>query len=231
MIAEHCTMQKSLLKVLQNSTTSEAHFPHPSSIVGMLRWTCTRAHLLCSRFAVSTALQSRHKTLVIVESATKAKTIRQYLQDDYIVDYSSGHICELVSLKGKNGELVSPHLTLRTHHLGVDIYNNFKPMYEVVPQKKEIVTRLQRHLLACDALVLATDDDREGEAIAWHLIQVLEPKIPVSRAVIHEITQEAVLRALSSPRSIDMALVEAQETRRILDRLTGFTLSPLLWRY
>lgn len=176
------------------------------------------------------APQVRWKTLVIVESATKAKTIQQYLHEDYIVDYSAGHIRDLMLAKGKSGDLISQYLSLRTEHIGIDVYNNFTPLYTFLHHKTDIITRLQTHLSECDALVLATDDDREGEAIAWHLLQVLQPTVPVNRAVLHEITKDAVLRALSSPRSIDMALVEAQETRRMLDRLTGFTLSPLLWR-
>lgn len=182
--------------------------------------------MLCSRLALPTAVPRRLKTLVIVESATKAKTIQKYLHDDYIVDSSCGHIRDLSS--SNSGELVSPHLTLRSGHLGFDVHKDFKPKYKIT--NHDVVARLKEHLLACDALVLATDADREGEAIAWHLVEVLQPKIPVSRVVIHEITEEAVLRAISSPRSIDMALVEAQETRRILDRLIGYTLTPVLWR-
>ncbi len=164
--------------------------------------------------------------LVIVESPAKAKTIKNYLGDGFVVEASVGHVRDVPypselppeEKKGPYGEFA------------VDIHGGFKPYYAVNPDKKKKVTELRRALKDADELFLATDEDREGEAIAWHLEQVLKPKVPVRRMVFHEITKEAIERALENTRDIDMDLVDAQETRRVLDRLFGFEVSPVLWR-
>lgn len=164
--------------------------------------------------------------LVIVESPAKAATIGSYLGPDFRVEASVGHIRDLpqpselpVSMKkGPYGRFA------------VNVEDGFTPYYQVTPEKKKRVTELKRALKDADELYLATDEDREGEAIAWHLLEVLKPKVPVKRMVFHEITREAIERALDNTRDIDTDLVDAQETRRILDRLYGYEVSPLLWR-
>ncbi|MDO8622577.1 MAG: type I DNA topoisomerase, partial [bacterium] len=154
------------------------------------------------------------KTLVIVESPTKAKKIGEFLGGDYIVKSSYGHIRDLP--KGK---------------LGVDVANDFTPQYIIPPDDQRHVTELQKAAAGADEVILATDEDREGEAIAWHLAQALElsPE-KTKRIVFHEITKSAIAHALANPRKIDQHLVDAQQSRRILDRLVGYTLSPFLWR-
>ena len=166
------------------------------------------------------------KKLVIVESPAKAKTIAQYLGDDYEVQASVGHIRDLIEPKNLPPELKKGSLG----KFSVDVENGFEPYYVVSDQKKKTVADLRRALKNADELYLATDEDREGEAIAWHLLQELKPKVPVKRMVFHEITKEAIQRARENTRDIDSALVDAQETRRILDRLYGFEVSPVLWR-
>lgn len=166
------------------------------------------------------------KKLVIVESPAKAKTIEKYLGDAYDVRASVGHIRDLVEPKNLPSELKSGSLG----KFSVDIENNFEPYYEVASEKKKTVAELKKALAGAEELYLATDEDREGEAIAWHLIQVLRPKVPVKRMVFHEITKEAIEKAESNTRELDENLVDAQETRRILDRLYGYELSPVLWR-
>ena len=164
--------------------------------------------------------------LVIVESPTKVKSISQYLGDDYTVMASVGHIRDLIEPKNLPPER-------KTGSLGkfsVDVENGFEPYYVVSEAKKKTVTELKRALRSADELILATDEDREGEAIAWHLLEVLQPKVPVKRMVFHEITREAVEAAKDHTRDIDAHLVDAQETRRILDRLYGYEVSPVLWR-
>jgi DNA topoisomerase-1 len=166
------------------------------------------------------------KKLVIVESPAKAKTIAQYLGDGYEVLASVGHIRDLIEPKNLPPEL-------KTGGLGkfsVDVDNKFEPYYVVSDQKKKTVADLKRALKGADELYLATDEDREGEAIAWHLLQELKPKVPVHRMVFHEITKDAIQKARDNTRDIDTALVDAQETRRILDRLYGYEISPVLWR-
>ena len=166
------------------------------------------------------------KKLVIVESPTKVKSITQYLGEGYEVAASVGHIRDLIEPKNLPAEL-------KTGSLGkfsVDVENGFEPYYVVSDQKKKTVTELKRALKDADELYLATDGDREGEAIAWHLLEVLKPKVPVKRMVFNEITKEAIERARDNTRDIDSALVDAQETRRILDRLYGYEVSPVLWR-
>jgi DNA topoisomerase-1 len=166
------------------------------------------------------------KKLVIVESPAKAKTIAQYLGDGYEVLASVGHIRDLIEPKNLPPELKKGSLG----KFSVDVENGFEPYYVVSDQKKKTVAELKRALKGADELYLATDEDREGEAIAWHLLQELKPKVPVKRMVFHEITKEAIQRAQESPRDLDTALVDAQETRRILDRLYGYEISPVLWR-
>jgi DNA topoisomerase-1 len=166
------------------------------------------------------------KKLVIVESPAKAKTIAQYLGDGYEVQASVGHIRDLVEPRNLPPELKKGSLG----KFSIDVENDFLPYYVVSDQKKKTVADLKRALKNADELYLATDEDREGEAIAWHLLEVLNPKVPVKRMVFHEITKEAIQRAQESPRDLDTALVDAQETRRILDRLYGYEISPVLWR-
>lgn len=166
-------------------------------------------------------------TLVIVESPTKARTIRNYLPKDYRVEASMGHVRDLpqsatdipASVKGE-----------KWAQLGVNVDADFEPLYIVPKDKKKIVTQLKEAMKGVTELILATDEDREGESISWHLYQLLKPKITTKRMVFHEITSDAIKKALKNCRTIDEKLVRAQETRRILDRLVGYTLSPLLWK-
>ncbi|GAA1055526.1 DNA topoisomerase 1 [Agromyces luteolus] len=166
------------------------------------------------------------KKLVIVESPTKMKSIAQYLGDGYEVLSSVGHIRDLVEPKNLPPELKKGSLG----KFSVDVENGFEPYYVVSDAKKKTVAELKRALKGADELLLATDEDREGEAIAWHLLQELKPKVPVRRMVFHEITKDAILKAKDQTRELDTALVDAQETRRILDRLYGYEVSPVLWR-
>ena len=166
------------------------------------------------------------KKLVIVESPAKAKTIAQYLGEGYEVQASVGHIRDLIEPKNLPPELKKGSLG----KFSIDVENGFAPYYVVNDDKKKTVAELKRALKDADELYLATDEDREGEAIAWHLLEVLKPTIPVKRMVFHEITKEAIQEAQSHTRDIDIDLVDAQETRRILDRLYGFEVSPVLWR-
>ncbi|NYF11635.1 DNA topoisomerase-1 [Leifsonia sp. AK011] len=164
--------------------------------------------------------------LVIVESPTKAKTIAQYLGEGYEVLSSVGHIRDLIEPKNLPPELKKGPLG----KFSIDVENDFKPYYVVSDAKKKTVAELKRALKGADELYLATDEDREGEAIAWHLLEELKPKVPVHRMVFHEITKDAIQYARDHTRQIDTALVDAQETRRILDRLYGYEVSPVLWR-
>ncbi|MBD2295023.1 type I DNA topoisomerase [Anabaena sphaerica FACHB-251] len=166
-------------------------------------------------------------TLVIVESPTKARTIRNYLPKDYRVEASMGHVRDLPQSASEIPAAVKGE---KWAQLGVNIEADFEPVYVVPKDKKKIVTQLKDALKGVDELILATDEDREGESISWHLYQLLKPKVPTKRMVFHEITQEAIKKALTDCRNIDEQLVRAQETRRILDRLVGYTLSPLLWK-
>lgn len=166
-------------------------------------------------------------TLVIVESPTKAKTIRNYLPSGYLVTASMGHIRDLPS---SAEEIPTAYKDKSWANLGVNVEGNFEPLYVVPKTKKKVVKELQEAIKKADELILATDEDREGESISWHLQEILKPKIPVKRMVFHEITKEAIQKALRDCRTIDYNLVHAQETRRILDRLVGYTLSPLLWK-
>jgi DNA topoisomerase-1 len=166
------------------------------------------------------------KKLVIVESPAKAKTIAQYLGEGYDVQASVGHIRDLIEPKNLPAELKKGSMG----KFSVDVENGFEPYYVVSDQKKKTVSDLKRALKDADELYLATDEDREGEAIAWHLLEVLKPKVPVKRMVFHEITKDAIAHARDNTRDLDTALVDAQETRRILDRLYGYEVSPVLWR-
>lgn len=166
------------------------------------------------------------KKLVIVESPAKARTISGYLGADYQVEASVGHIRDLPQPSALPENLKQSGYK----KFAVDVDNNFQPYYVVNPDKKKTVAGLRKDLAKAEELYLATDEDREGEAIAWHLLEVLKPKVPVKRMVFHEITREAIDRALENTRNIDTDLVEAQETRRILDRLYGYEVSPILWR-
>ena len=168
------------------------------------------------------------KSLVVVESPTKARTIRAFLPSDgFQIEASMGHIRDLpASAKEIPDELKDEDWA----RLGVKVDNGFEPLYVVPSKKKDVVKQLRAALQEADALYIATDEDREGESIGWHLVQVLEPDVPVRRMVFHEITEEAIQRALDDTRDIDDRLVEAQQTRRILDRLVGYSISPLLWR-
>src|SRR4029079_17270906 len=164
------------------------------------------------------------KSLIIVESPTKAKTISRFLGGEYIVKASMGHVRDLPKSK-----------------LSIDVEHDFEPKYIVPPKAKETITKLKKLAKAASSIILATDEDREGEAISWHLVQALglgdeidiakgaEDK-RVKRIVFHEITKTAIDHALANPRDIDLNLVDAQQARRVLDRLVGYELSPFLWR-
>ncbi len=168
------------------------------------------------------------KKLVIVESPAKAKTIAKYLGDDFSVMASVGHIRDLAEAKEIPAEQkkASPSLA----KFSIDIENDFTPFYVISAGKNKTVTELKQALKTCDELYLATDEDREGEAIAWHLLQVLKPKVPVRRMVFNEITAKAIAEAKENTRELDDNLIQAQETRRVLDRLVGYEISPVLWR-
>ncbi len=170
---------------------------------------------------------AREMKLVIVESPAKAKTIAGYLGKEFVVESSIGHVRDLPH---NAAEIPAKYKAEPWSRLGVDVDNDFQPLYVVDSRKKKVVSDLKAKLKNADELLLATDEDREGEAIAWHLREVLQPKVPVRRMVFHEITRPAIERALTQTRDIDDDLVDAQETRRILDRLYGYEVSPVLWR-
>ena len=167
------------------------------------------------------------KRLVIVESPTKATKIAGYLGSDYIVESSRGHVRDLPT---SASEVPAKYKGEKWARTGVDVDNNFQPIYVVSPDKKATIKDLKAKLAGVDELLLATDGDREGEAIAWHLMEELKPKVPVKRMVFHEITKTAIAEAVTHPRELDVDLVDAQETRRILDRLYGYEVSPVLWK-
>ena len=167
------------------------------------------------------------KTLVIVESGAKADTISRFLDDDYVVTACFGHVRDLPRRAAERPAKIKGQPWA---DLAVDVDHGFQPYYIVPGESKKHVTRLRKELKQVDRVLLATDEDREGESIGWHLVEVLKPKVPYERIVFHEITPTAIERALESPRGIDQSLVEAQESRRILDRLYGYSLSPVLWR-
>ena len=165
--------------------------------------------------------------LVIVESPAKARKIGSFLGDDYVVEASVGHIRDLPQ---RAADIPKEYKKLAWAKEGVNIEEDFAPLYVINPDKKAKVSELKELMKDADELILATDEDREGEAIAWHLIEVLRPKIPVKRMVFHEITKEAIQKAALETRDLDYRLVDAQETRRVLDRLYGYRLSPVLWK-
>ena len=168
------------------------------------------------------------KRLVVVESPTKARTIRRFLpKEEYRIEASMGHVRDLPA---KAAEIPAKYKDQPWARLGVHADNGFEPLYIIPVDKRKVVRQLKDALKDVDELYIATDEDREGESIGWHLLEVLDPKIPVRRMVFHEITREAILDALDHTRSIDRNLVDAQEARRVLDRLVGYTISPVLWK-
>jgi DNA topoisomerase I len=171
-------------------------------------------------------LSTPHR-LVIVESPAKAKTIQKYLGPGYEVTASVGHVRDLPE---RAVDVPAEIKKQPWGRMAIDVEDDFTPYYVVSSKKKDKVTELKRMLADADELLLATDEDREGEAIAWHLMEILRPKVPVRRMVFHEITPEAIRHAAESTRDLDMQLVDAQETRRLIDRLYGFEVSPVLWR-
>jgi len=169
----------------------------------------------------------KQTALVIVESPTKARTIKRFLPKDYVVEASIGHIRDLPQSASDVPKDLKKESWAR---LGIDVENDFKPLYIIPHGKSKIIRELKKKIKDVDMVLLATDEDREGESISWHLVQVLQPKVPVKRMVFHEITKTAIQNALKNERDIDLDVVNAQETRRILDRLYGYTLSPLIWK-
>ena len=165
--------------------------------------------------------------LIIVESPAKARTIEKFLGDEYLVEASYGHIRDL---PGSAAEIPAAIRKSSWARLGVNVDEDYSPIYVIGRDSKSHVAALRKNAKAADELLLATDEDREGEAISWHVLEVLKPKIPVKRITFHEITRAAIERALDSPRDLDLAVVRAQEGRRILDRLFGYSLSPVLWK-
>jgi DNA topoisomerase I len=167
------------------------------------------------------------RRLVIVESPTKARKIAGYLGPGYVVESSRGHIRDLPQ---RAADVPAKYKPMKWARTGVDVDNDFEPLYVISPDKKTVVSELKSLLKDVDELYLATDGDREGEAIAWHLLETLKPSVPVKRMVFHEITEPAIREAAENPRDLDTDLVDAQETRRILDRLYGYEISPVLWK-
>ena len=167
------------------------------------------------------------KTLVIVESPAKARTLSRFLGDQYQVEASYGHVRDLPESASQVPEEIRKK---KWGRLGVDIEGDFKPYYVVPDDKRKHLQGLKAALKGASAVMLATDPDREGESISWHLLQVLKPKVPVKRIVFHEITKKAIDQAVKDAHDVDDNLVRAQESRRILDRLYGYTLSPVLWK-
>ena len=165
--------------------------------------------------------------LVIVESPAKARKIGGFLGDEYVVEASVGHIRDLPQ---RAADIPKEYKKIAWAKEGVNIEEDFEPLYVINPDKRAKVNELKALMKDADELILATDEDREGEAIAWHLIEVLRPKIPIRRMVFHEITKEAIQKAANETRDLDYRLVDAQETRRVLDRLYGYRLSPVLWK-
>ncbi len=165
--------------------------------------------------------------LVIVESPAKARKIGAYLGDGFVVEASVGHIRDLPQ---RAADIPKEYKKIAWAKEGVDIENDFAPLYVINPDKKAKVAELQELMKSAEELILATDEDREGEAIAWHLVEVLQPKVPIKRMVFNEITKEAIQAAVENTRDLDYHLIDAQETRRVLDRLFGYRLSPVLWK-
>ena len=176
---------------------------------------------------MATAKTDNRTRLVIVESPAKAKKISSYLGRGYVVESSMGHIRDLPR---NAADVPAKYKGESWARLGVDVDHGFEPLYVVTPDRKQQVTKLKKLLADASELYLATDEDREGEAIAWHLVDTLKPKVPIKRMVFHEITAQAIRAAVENPRELDQNLVDAQETRRILDRLYGYEVSPVLWK-
>jgi DNA topoisomerase-1 len=170
---------------------------------------------------------AKTQRLVIVESPAKAKTISGYLGPGYVVEASYGHVRDLPR---KAADVPAKYKSESWASLGVDVDHDFAAIYVVSPDRTKQVTKLKSLLKDSDELLLATDEDREGEAIAWHLVETLKPRVPIKRMVFHEITKSAIQQAVANPRAIDQSLVDAQEARRILDRLYGYEVSPVLWK-
>ena len=173
------------------------------------------------------AVRAGGRRLVIVESPTKANKIASFLGDGYVVQSSRGHIRDLPT---GAAEVPAKYKGEKWARTGVNVDNGFEAIYVVSPEKRATLRSLKQALAGADELLLATDGDREGEAIAWHLLQELKPKVPAKRMVFHEITPTAIAEAVANPRDLDEDLVDAQETRRILDRLYGYEVSPVLWK-
>ncbi|MEO5838663.1 MAG: type I DNA topoisomerase [Acidimicrobiales bacterium] len=165
--------------------------------------------------------------LVIVESPAKAKTIAGYLGSEYVVESSIGHVRDLPR---NAADVPAAYKHESWARLGIDVDNDFKPLYVISSDRKDQIKKLRSLVKEVDEIYLATDEDREGEAIAWHLLEVLHPRVPVKRMVFHEITKKAILEAIDNPRELDRRLVDAQEARRMLDRLYGYEVSPVLWK-
>ena len=188
------------------------------------KWSVEHRWLTGTAAAAATVSVRR---LVIVESPTKARKIAGYLGSNYIVESSRGHIRDLPRAAA---DVPAKYKSEPWARLGVNVDADFEPLYIISPDKKSTVAELKDLLKDVDELYLATDGDREGEAIAWHLLETLKPRIPVKRMVFHEITEPAIRAAAEDPRDLDNDLVDAQETRRILDRLYGYEVSPVLWK-
>ena len=173
------------------------------------------------------AKKQTKRPLVIVESPAKARTISKFLGKDYMIEASVGHIRDLPA---NATEIPAKFKKEKWARLGIDVDDDFKPLYVVPKDKREHMRKLKKMVKECSELYLATDEDREGEAISWHLVEELNPKVEVKRLVFHEITKSAIKHALENPREINTDLVDAQETRRLMDRLYGYSVSPLLWK-
>ncbi|MBV9092534.1 MAG: DNA topoisomerase I, partial [Streptosporangiaceae bacterium] len=177
--------------------------------------------------AAANAGDGRGTKLVIVESPSKARTIAGYLGKGYVVESSVGHIRDMPD---RAAEIPAKYRGEPWARLGVNVDRDFQPLFVVASGKRQQVSKLKTLLKGADELLLATDEDREGEAIAWHLLEELKPKVPAHRMVFHEITPEAIARAIASPREVDQGLVDAYQARRVLDRLYGYEVSPVLWK-
>src|ERR1700759_5283236 len=183
--------------------------------------------MLSVKFGSAVPSEARTTRLAIVESPSKAKTIAGYLGPDYFVEASFGHVRDLPR---NAADVPAKYKGESWARLGVDVDNGFHALYVVSQDRKQQIAKLQKLAKEVDEIFLATDEDREGEAIAWHLVETIKPKVPVHRMVFHEITKPAIQAAGANPREIDRDLVDAQEARRILDRLYGYEVSPVLWK-
>src|SRR4051794_7808902 len=194
---------------------------------GLSTTTRTQQRYSQSRYRGHVAAKTGGRRLVIVESPTKATKIAGFLGDGYIVESSRGHVRDLPT---GAAEVPAKYKGEKWARTGVNVDNGFEALYVVNPDKRATLRSLRDALAGASELLLATDEDREGEAIAWHLLQELKPKVPARRMVFHEITPQAIAEAVANPRDLDEDLVDAQETRRILDRLYGYEVSPVLWK-